>query len=329
MRSALFDSAWGPLAVGLLVGCLMLLATLVVLAKPRGAWLRGRLEPYTPGAATAPGYDERGTPWRPSVHRLSDATERGLGRSGAWRWLSRLLERANVRSTPFDIVILSVGIGVAAAALTMLATDTTWLAVLVGLGGLVAPITWVALRARHRLSAFEEQLPDVLMTMAGSLRVGQSFNHSMQTIVDEGLAPASEEFARVLAETRLGSSTEEAVTRMADRIDSPDLRFVLMSVAIQREIGGSLAELFQTVSDTIRQRQQFRRRVHALTAMGRASAYVLVALPFATALLITLVHPGYLAPLFQTTAGQVMTVSMLAMIVIGGVVLRKIVTIKG
>ena len=91
---------------------------------------------------------------------------------------------------------------------------------------------------------------------------------------------------------------------MADRIDSDDLRFVLMSVTIQREIGGSLAELFQTVSDTVRERQQFRRKVHALTAMGRASAYVLIALPFVTAALIALIGPGYLAPLVHHRHGS-------------------------
>ena len=87
---------------------------------------------------------------------------------------------------------------------------------------------------------------------------------------------------------------DEALAAMADRIDSDDLRFVLMSVTIQREVGGSLADLFQTVSDTVRERQQFRRKVRALTAMGRASAYVLVALPFVTAALIAIVNPGYL-----------------------------------
>ena len=82
---------------------------------------------------------------------------------------------------------------------------------------------------------------------------------------------------------------------MADRIDSDDFRFVLMSVTIQREIGGSLADLFQTVSDTVRSRQQFRRGFARLTAMGRASAYVLVGLPLITAGLISIVNPGYLA----------------------------------
>jgi tight adherence protein B len=116
---------------------------------------------------------------------------------------------------------------------------------------------------------------------------------------------------------------------MADRIDSDDFRFVIMSVTIQREIGGSLAGLFQTVSDTIRSRQQFRRKVRALTAMGRASAYVLIAMPFVTAGLISIVNPGYLAPLANTSTGRLMVIAILAMIAVGALVLKKIVTIKG
>jgi tight adherence protein B len=143
------------------------------------------------------------------------------------------------------------------------------------------------------------------------------------------MAPASEEFGRVLNETRLGRPIDEALGAMADRIDSDDLRFVLMSVTIQREIGGSLADLFQTVSDTVRQRQQFRRKVQALTAMGRASAYLLVALPFVTVGLIAIVNPGYLAPLVQQPAGRLMVVGVLVMMAFGTLVLKKIVSIKG
>ena len=122
---------------------------------------------------------------------------------------------------------------------------------------------------------------------------------------------------------------EESLAAMADRIESEDLRFVLMSVAIQREVGGSLADLFQTVSETVRERQQFRRKVRALTAMGRMSAYILVSLPFIIAGAVSLLSPGYMEPLFDTTAGHVLIVVMIVMTVIGALFLKKIVTIKG
>ena len=104
---------------------------------------------------------------------------------------------------------------------------------------------------------------------------------------------------------------------------------MLMSVAIQREVGGSLAELFQSISDTVRERQNFRRKVHALTAMGRMSAYLLVALPFFVAFGLSVVSPGYMSPLIHTTAGRVLIVVMLVMMTLGAFVLKKIVSIKG
>ena len=133
---------------------------------------------------------------------------------------------------------------------------------------------------RASRSAFDAQLADILMAMASSLRVGLTFTHSMAVVVDDAQAPANEEFERVLNEVRLGRPMEDALASLANRIDSEELRFVLMSVVIQREVGGSLADLFETVSETVRERQHFRLKVKALTSMGRISAYILVALPF-------------------------------------------------
>jgi tight adherence protein B len=165
--------------------------------------------------------------------------------------------------------------------------------------------------------------------MAGSLQVGHSFNHSMQAIVDEGQQPAASEFERTLAETKFGREMSDALDAMAGRIGSRDLDYVLMSVRMQRQVGGSLAGLFETVSQTVRERQQFRRKVRALTAMGRMSAFVLIALPFATALGMTAVNRDYMTPLFTTGTGRVLLIASLVMIGIGSLVLRRIVSFKG
>lgn len=333
MSSLLFDSAVGPVVIGLAVGCLMLVAALVALARPRGAWLKSRLEPYGGAGGTVvtggPAGARGRAGWRPQVDRLYGATERALDRTSAWGSLERLIERAHLQVRPVQLLFWAAAAGVSLAVVVSLVASSPLLAAAGFAIGLATPFAWVTAKAHRRLKAFEEQLPDVLMTMAGALKVGQSFDHSMRAIVDEGQAPASEEFARVLNETRLGRPVDESLAAMADRIDSDDLRFVLMSVTIQREIGGSLAELFQTVSDTVRARQHFRRKVRALTAMGRASAYLLVALPFITAGLIAAISPGYLGPLVHRGAGQIMIVVSLAMIAAGALVLKKIVSIKG
>ena len=116
--------------------------------------------------------------------------------------------------------------------------------------------------------------------MAASLKAGHSFRQGMQSVVDEGVDPAAREFKRVLTEARLGRPMDDALTEMALRIGSKNFEFVMSAVTIQRQVGGSLAGLFDMVADTVRQRQQFRRKIKGLTAMGRMSAYVLVGLPF-------------------------------------------------
>lgn len=330
MKDALFNSAWGPIALALTVGCLTMLAALAALGRPRSSWIKGRLEVYGTGGVAAPeDQKQRLSQWRPDVERFYGTTERLFGKTRLWGELARKAERANVDWRPSETVAWSLAGAIAAALVVGLIGGGVALALAAGVGGLVLPSTMLSHRGVRRMRAFDDQLPDVLMTMAGALKVGQSFNNAMKAIAEDGNAPASEEFGRVLAETRLGRPMDEALMAMADRIGSDDLRFVLMSVTIQRQVGGSLGELFQTVSDTVRQRQQFRRKVRALTAMGRASAYLLLGLPFVTAGLIGLVGHGYLTPLLTTKVGQVMVVVMLVLMAIGWFVIRKIVDIKG
>jgi tight adherence protein B len=331
MRTALFESSWGPLALGLGVGCIMLVATLVALARPRGAWLRTRLDPYgrldASGAAAAVVDSSPG--WRPSAERLYGATEQRLENTRYWRAAMRTLERAGSQWRPAQLLYTSVLVGLGCAVVVGILASSAGLVVLGGVGGFALPWVWLKRKARRRVRAFEAQLADVLMAMSSSLKVGLTFNHSMAAIVEDGQAPAAEEFERVLKETELGRPMEDALAAMADRIRSDDLRFVLMAVIIQREVGGSLANLFQTVSETVRERQQFRLKVRALTAMGRISAYILVAMPFLIVAIISVLSPGYMNPLFATTAGRVLIVVALGMMTIGSLFLKKIVSIRG
>ena len=331
MSSALFHSPWGPTALAIGVGALTLVATLVALARPRGAWLRNRLDPY--GRLSAMGGGEAtvdATPgWRPQAERLYSATERAFESTRSWKATMRLLERSGSRLRPVELLYGSALTAIGLAVVAAIFGRSLGLVMLVGVLGFVAPSLSLMIRAHRRLNAFDDQLADILMTMAASLKVGQSFTHSLGAIVNDGLAPASEEFERVLYETQLGRPMDDALAAMADRIDSEDLRFVLMSVSIQREVGGSLADLFQTVSETVRDRQHFRRKVRALTAMGRTSAYLLIALPFLTAIAISLLSPGYMHPLYSTTIGRVLIIVMVAMMIVGSLFLKKIVSVKG
>jgi len=192
-----------------------------------------------------------------------------------------------------------------------------------------APIGYVAWKARGRLRQFENQLPDLLITLAASLKAGHSFRQGIQSVVDEGAQPAADEFKRVMTETQLGKPMDNALANMAERVGSSNLSFVVTAVTIQRQIGGSLAGLFDMVAETVRQRQQFARKVKSLTAMGRMSAYVLVGLPFFMAAIVTLMNGAYMAPLWHTSVGHMMVFTGLVMIGLGSLMLKKIASVRG
>ena len=137
--------------------------------------------------------------------------------------------------------------------------------------------------------------------------------------------PSAKEFSRVLTETQLGRPMDQALSDLSERVGSTNLTFVITAVTIQRQVGGSLAGLFDMVAETVRQRQQFTRKVRALTAMGRISAYVLVGLPFFIGLAVTLLSPSYMAPLYHTSAGHLLIGLGLGMIAVGSFVLKRMV----
>ena len=142
------------------------------------------------------------------------------------------------------------------------------------------PFCSVWLKMRRRLKAFEDQLPDLLITIAGSLKAGHSFKQGLQAVVDEGQPAWNKEIKRVLTEASLGRPMDDALADMSERLGSNNFEFAITAVTIQRQVGGSLATLFDMVADTVRQRQQFARKSGALTAMGRMSAYTLIGIPF-------------------------------------------------
>jgi tight adherence protein B len=191
------------------------------------------------------------------------------------------------------------------------------------------PLGYVAFKAAARIKKFENQLPDLLITIAASLKAGHSFRQGIQAVVDEGADPAAKEFRRVMTETQLGKPMDDALADMAERIGSKNLSFVITAVTIQRQIGGSLAGLFDMVADTVRQRQQFFRKVRGLTAMGRMSAYVLVGLPFFIAIVVTMMNPVYMSPLYHSSTGHKLIATGLGMLLVGSLMLKKTVSFKG
>ncbi|MGH3006635.1 MAG: type II secretion system F family protein [Gaiellaceae bacterium] len=321
-----FGSVWGQAAFAFLVGVIVLLASAFLFASPKGSWLKGRLAPHVT--------EKRRAVKQQSGERLAiasglfRATENALGSLKPWKRLGRTIERADVPLRTVELVYMMLASGLLSGLLVAAFGLPVWIVAAALVGGMLLPWMFLAFKARRRLKAFENQLPDLLVTMAAGLKAGHSFRQALQSVVDEDQPPASKELKRVLTETQLGRPMEAALVDMAHRLGSRNFEFVITAVTIQRQVGGSLAGLFDMVADTVRSRQQFRKKIKGLTAMGRASAYVLVALPFFVAAMLTLVNAEYMSPLWSTSTGHKLVIAMLVMMAVGSTILRKIVNFR-
>jgi tight adherence protein B len=316
----------GTLLVALVVGAAVLAVVLLLLSATRGSWVKARLAPHLGQARRGPVSNKERFSFLTAIYR---ATESAFGSWKQWRSIARMLERGDVPLRTVEFVWLSVGSALALGLLAVLfgGSAIVILAVMALAGG--TPYGFVSYKVRRRARAFEDQLPDILTTIAGSLKAGHSFKQGLQSVVDEDHQPASAEFRRVLTETSLGRPMDDALAEMADRTASENFEFAITAVTIQRQVGGSLAGLFDMVAETVRERQQFARKIRGLTAMGRMSAYVLVGLPFFVALAITFMNPGYMGPLYHTKTGHYLIVGTIVMMGLGSLMLKKIVSFRG
>jgi tight adherence protein B len=203
---------------------------------------------------------------------------------------------------------------------------------LLGLGAtvlaIVAPALYLEYRRKRRLRRFETQLPDVLNLLSGSMRAGFSFAQGLEAVAEEASEPSKRELQRAYAESRLGRPIEDALEDSAGRMHSVDLMWAVMAIRIQREVGGNLAELLDTVASTMTERERLRHEVLALTAEGRMSAWVLGIFPPAFAVILYMIQPDYMTTLFQDPVGIVAVIISAVMAGIGFVWLRKIMAIE-
>jgi tight adherence protein B len=329
LPSFFYTSDWGLPVLAGVVGLLALLAVAFALAAPKGTWLKGRLEPHVASHKRQVVKRERESRKMAFFMPLFKATESVFGKFRQWKKLDQILQRADLPLKTAEFAYIMLAAGLVGGFVAALFEPPVWAIALAFVGGLAVPYLVVLHKAKKRLNAFEEQLPDILVTMAASLKAGHSFRQGMQSVVDEGVDPAHREFKRVLTEARLGRPMDDALTEMAVRIGSKNFEFVMSAVTIQRQVGGSLAGLFDMVADTVRQRQQFRRKIKGLTAMGRMSAYVLIGLPFVVGTAIYAINRQYMEPLLYTSTGHKLILLIFVMMGIGSAVLKKIVSFKG
>lgn len=203
-----------------------------------------------------------------------------------------------------------------------------FLGVSAGIAGFQMPPIIFKVLYEKRCSEFVDQMVDALTIMANGIKSGSNPQQSMQRVVEIMGNPVSAEFGQVITQTQFGQSFEEALSDLAERIPRPDVQMFVTAINILKETGGNMAETFQTIVSTIRERQKLEKKISAMTAQGIMQGIIVTCIPFVLGAVFYAVDPAFISPMFNTTLGLVLLAAMLGLQVIGGIMIKKIVTIK-
>ena len=288
------------------------------------------MQPYADGYVAGEGEesDEGGMSQTAFIQRAVAMTESFAQRQGFLTKLEHRLERADLPLRAGEALFFyAAGVLLVLVATAALAQNLLGGLVITGIAALIPPVTLNVLTSRKK-KAFEGLLPDTLQLLSSTLRAGYSMMQGVEAVSQEVAEPMGKELRRVVTEARLGRPLEESLDAVAERMESPDFAWAVMAIRIQREVGGNLSELLLTVSETMTQRERLRRDVASLTAEGRISAYVLIALPLGLGGFLWSVNPDYIGRLFDVTMGQVMLGAAFVMMVVGYTWMMKIIKIE-
>jgi tight adherence protein B len=259
---------------------------------------------------------------KPSLLRRLDGT---VEKSRVFRIIALELTRANIPMKPTEFLLLSLGVASATGLLGFMISHNLVGGVMSFLFGLFLPRWHMVRRQQKRLKEFHNQIPDILSLMVSALRAGYGLNSAFKMVVDEMPPPASEEFERLLLEVNLGFSIADAFQHLVERTKSKDMELIVTAIAIQHEVGGSLADILENISETIRERVRIRGEIQVMTAEQRMSGYVLTAMPFLLGLFLTLFNPEYMMGMFQPGWPILIPISALVMMGIGYLAMRAII----
>ena len=242
--------------------------------------------------------------------------------------LEDALMRAGLPLRPEEFVMFHWIIAGLAAGLGVIMLSHWVFAVIGGAVGYALPPWWLRKKQNDRLRAFNDELPDMLSTMIGSLRAGFSLAQSLKTVVDEMGEPIRSEMETVLKEMQYGHSMETAFQSLKERMPSEDLELMIQAILIQKQVGGNLAAILETIVGTIRDRNKIQRQLKTLTAQGKLSGIVIGSLPFALGVLIYLMEPKHIETLFHHPVGLALLGAGFLSGTIGFVLIRKVTTIE-
>ncbi|MBI2169923.1 MAG: type II secretion system F family protein [Actinobacteria bacterium] len=314
----LWAQAWW-LYIGVVpVGLALFIASWLLLATRRPRPRRRLARELGVGADAAP------SAFTGLSERASALAERVLARGGRSSRLNAALERAGLMVRPGEFVVAAGSVVIAGSAAALLVFGA--LGAVVVTGGLGAA-AWFGLAgaARRRQRRLADQLGDTLQLLAGSLRSGHGLIQALDMVTREAESPTAEEFHRVIVEARLGRDLSDALDALARRSGSEDMEWVVQAIRIHREVGGDLAEILDRVGETIRDRNRVRGQVRSLTAEGRLSAIILMALPFLVGAWMWFTNRPYVAELFERSEGRMLLGVGGFLMTMGAVVMKRLV----
>lgn len=314
------------LAILITVFCFALLLGLLSIRSREDRVMTERLN-YFAGGEQAQRQKQKLTP-KALLYNCIEGIANGLGRLQQGKRIELMMQQADwpIRGTEFEAILLLWGglVGL----ITFLVTLKGAMFFVGALVGILMGFALLGLRIRRRHKKFTNQLGDMLTMVANALRAGFSFMQAFELISREMDAPMGREVQLVVNEVNLGNTLESALDNMQRRVASPDFELVVTAVLIQRQVGGDLASILDTISETIAERVRMRREVMALTAQGRASAMVVGLVPVALAGAMSIFNPNYLKPLIETDMGRMFVLGAIILELIGILIIRRIVDIK-
>lgn len=313
------------LAILITVFCFALLLGLLSIRSREDRVMTERLN-YFAGGEQAQRQKQKLTP-KALLYNCIEGIANGLGRLPQGKRIELMMQQADwpIRGTEFEAILLLWGglVGLVTFLVTLKGA-MFFVGVLVGI---LMGFALLGMRIRRRRKKFTNQLGDMLTMVANALRAGFSFMQAFELISREMDAPMGREVQLVVNEVNLGNTLEYALDNMQRRVASPDFELVVTAVLIQRQVGGDLASILDTISETIAERVRMRREVMTLTAQGRMSGIVLALTPIVLAIIMNIISPGYMRPLFETELGRLFMMGAIGMEVIGFLIIRKIVNI--
>jgi len=244
------------------------------------------------------------------------------------QWIRHKLLRSGFTYTTFQFLITSGILFLFGFAIVLYFMGESYMAMVAGVVLMLLPYAYVEWHIHRRQSMLEKQLPDVLEFIARSLKAGHSFNSSVQIAVSESPQPISSEFKLVFDQINFGAQIHDALEDLTHRVDCAEIRYFVIAVLVNREVGGDLAELLQNVAKLIRERLVLRQSIHVLTAEGRTSAWILGLLPFILGGAISFINPASIELLFTDEVGKQLLFLTAFMMLFGTYWMYRISSIK-